>query len=198
MAKKTRSLVARKPGEQLMPEQEFFMKIDEPLNFRRAVLETSKSTLSTLKGIFAVKEIRQRKLSKLSQLQKEVREIRQLIQKADELMPKYSKHQAVKRFTYMVQTRKAEAKKEETKKKETQNTIEPVQRTKSELERLSDKIRLIEGRIQKLPPVPEKKQETAPVVGKQPAQKKESKPNEDLGMELGKALDKIHKKLKEI
>jgi hypothetical protein len=203
--KKTKLALDRRPREQLFPEQEFFVKIDDPNYFRRTILEASKSTLSTLKGIYSVKELRQQKIAKLLRLQHEIREIRLLIQKAEELMPKYTKQQAVKRFTYLVK-KKEEPKKEQVKREEPKRRVvqkkalSPAQRTRLEIDRLSESINQVENRMRKLPETRQKVERIEKVQGsvKQGVPQSKTTPNEDLGIELGKALDKIHKKLKEI
>ena len=212
--KKASVKVAYRQKESLLPEQDFFRRIEYPHDFRRNLLEGSKSALSALKGVYAVKEIRQKKLQKLLELQSAVREIRLLIQKAEELMPKYTKHQAIRKFPQLAPPKpkkEKKAKKEKPVPAPKPKPVVPVQRQRSmsELDKLSASIDKIESKIKSLPNEParpKKKKPEAPKDEGKPAAKEDKKPEakpapavaDDLGVELGKALDKIHAKLKEL
>ena len=200
--------------EKLMPEQDFYMRIEDPMYFRRGVLEASKSSLSVLKGIHAIKDLRQRKMEKLLQLQRQVREIRLLVQKAEELLPKYTKQQAAKQFPKFAEPKKEEhhPKKEEAPKKKEEPKPQPrkeqlpapaekpvVQRTMTEIERLSHSIAKIEQQIKQLPelkprPVKSERPMAPPSARAAPPAHADDK----LGADLGKALESIRKKLKDI
>jgi len=223
MAKKKnrKPAVVFRKKETLLPEQDFFRRIDFPTDFRRNLLEGSKSTLSALKGVYSVKDIRQKKLQKLMELQRSIREIRLLIQKAEELMPKYAKHHAVKRFPQLGDPKPVPPPKQikpapMPKPPRPQPHEVARQRSMSELDRLSQSLAHVEKKISSLPnqakglkkktgePAERVKETTdsASVPKSEvvaiPEDKKKPEEHDDIGVELGKALERIHKKLREI
>ena len=169
--------------EDFMPDQEFFMQIKKPVWFRKTTLEASKSVLTVLKGLQTIKDVRQQKMEKLELLSSEVKEIRLLMQKAEELMPKYSRQETAKHFPQLNQQAKTSSK---IQMKKAAEPIVVVQRKLSELDLINQSLASVESRMKQLPGA-EKKATDA-------VEKKPSAPQKP----LAKSLDSIHRKLKEL
>jgi hypothetical protein len=79
--------MSKKNGEE---GQEFFIRLSNPNTFRRYLLEASKMTLTILKQTYKVKQIREAKHELMSRIAREVKELKILVQKTDEMMPRYN------------------------------------------------------------------------------------------------------------
>jgi hypothetical protein len=77
----------KKPAQ----EQEFFMRISSPNILRKNLLEASKFTLTILRQTYTVKQYREVKQELLSNINKEMKELKLLLDKADHLLPQYTK-----------------------------------------------------------------------------------------------------------
>lgn len=86
--------MARKTTEQ----HGFFMRINNPNDFRKNLLESSKVILHILKQIYRVKQIRETKYELMNKVSKEIQELKILVYKVNELMPMYKKEDLKKRF----------------------------------------------------------------------------------------------------
>ena len=169
--------------------EDYFICMNEPAVFRRNLLEASKVSLVVIKGLYLIREIKARKQEKLSQLQKEIREIRLLMQKAEEFMPKHSRQEAARIFPHAAEKKQAAV----TPKQEPAQTPSiKVVPAMTEMDRLSHSIKDIESKLNTLPGKKE-----APV---QAPVKEAAKPNpsNDLTAELGKTLEGIQKRLKQM
>jgi len=105
----------KKTEQQVRDEQAFFMRISNPIMFRKQVLEASKTTLSILKQTYGIKQLRSTKHELISQIRKELKELKILIHKLTELIPAYKTSDLKKRFPEFYLTRQALAKEDEKK-----------------------------------------------------------------------------------
>jgi uncharacterized coiled-coil protein SlyX len=204
-------VVAQQSRESAFPEQDFFRRIEDPLAFRIVLLEASKSSLNVLRGVYSMKETRQMKIDRLVPLQREVREIRLLIQKLEEMMPKYTRMSVSKSYPHLA---KIPLKPQKTEVVEQPVVVQEevvespvvVAKTKTQLERLTDSIDQIEDRLKKMQGPGSAARQAKKSWSHEPAEKtekkqdawassQEKKENPDLGTELGKTLDNIQKKL---
>jgi hypothetical protein len=182
------------------PDSQFYFRISEPVVYRRSLLEASKAALGAIKGIHELSHLRPRRQGKLDLLMNEVRQIRLLIQKAEELLPKYSKAEASKRFPHLFSAYKAENPGKEgrqkagvAEKKSKKSKAEPsVQKKLSEGEMIDKSMGLIEDKLKRLP----SKKDAPKHEGK--VEEKPKSTAEELSFELGKTLESIQKKLKEL
>jgi hypothetical protein len=186
-----------------LDDEDFFVKVDNPMSYRRNLLEASKSTLGILRELYAVKAIREKKQEVLLALQKETKELRILVQKLDEMLPQYSKVELLKRFPDLKgadkkpkpeeqkPAPKVEAKKEE--KKDEPKKERPVQKKLSDLEKLNLAMQNIDQKMSSLPKESAKKEARREERKDEP--KKEKPATTD---DLSAALDALQKKLKNI
>ena len=65
----------------------YYVKMSNPREFRRDILESSKKVIGCLQANRNVLEIRQQKRALLEQLQQQVKELALLINKLDEILP---------------------------------------------------------------------------------------------------------------
>ncbi len=126
-------------------EQEFFMRISNPNIFRRNLLEASKLTLTILKQTHRVKQIREAKHEAMSLIAKEVKELRLLVQKADELLPNYTKAE-LKKFFPETKTKELSEEKTETPAPK----IKSARAAVSEVDKLTQAIEDIQRKLQSL------------------------------------------------
>ena len=205
--------------DMILTDSSFFIMVNEPTITRRNVLEASKAALLAIKGIYQINEIKAKKQEKLELLRSQVREIRLLLQKAEEFMPKYSKVEANKRFPHLFEEPKHDVKKQVSGKKpvitSAQSLPPEIQKKLSEAERLAQSMQDVEEKLKTLPEkrperrvVSEKKVES--VKEEKPEPKKEEAPKdsqrlddprlsmEDMSFTLGKTLEGIQKKLKDL
>lgn len=65
----------------------YYVKMNNPREFRRDILESSKKVIGCLQANRNVLEVRQRKRDLLDQLQQQVKELALLVGKLDEILP---------------------------------------------------------------------------------------------------------------
>ena len=65
----------------------YYVKMSNPREFRRDILESSKKVIGCLQANRNVLEVRQRKRELLNQLQQQVKELALLVNKLDEILP---------------------------------------------------------------------------------------------------------------
>lgn len=137
--KKAKKTKLKKVMPRIVPEREFFMSIQDPVLFRKNLLEASKSTLKVLKAVHDIKEFRIKKHDKLTLLQSQMREIRLLLQKSEEMLPAYSKQDATRHFPKVMvsPTKKAEV-------------IPIPQKTMSDLDKLNNKMTMVDEKMKNL------------------------------------------------
>ncbi|MBN1792189.1 hypothetical protein JW826_00685 [Candidatus Woesearchaeota archaeon] len=187
---------------EFMPDKEFFMRIERPVLFRRNLLEASKSTLGVLKGLYTLKELRHRKLGKLSELNREIKEIRLLIQKIEEYLPHYAKHETAKYFPALdlePRTRRKERKEEEPAPSPKRKESPAPERARSEIERLTVKLEDVEDKMENITNTKVKEEREEPK--EELREEKHAMPKrqtKELGREIGDTLKSIHKKLKDL
>ena len=78
--------------------QEFFVRINNPTNFRRNLLLASKITLGVLKKGYSLIRIRDTKREMMGMIEHEMKELKVLVENLYELMPKHSKDELMKKF----------------------------------------------------------------------------------------------------
>ena len=85
-------------SEENQEHQEFFVRINNPTNFRRNLLLASKITLGVLKKGYSLIRIRDTKKEMIGMIEHEMKELKVLVDNLYELMPKHSKDELMKRF----------------------------------------------------------------------------------------------------
>ena len=114
-------------------ENKFFVGLQRAPDFRRSLLETSRSTVHALKKFYTIQQLREDKLAVSSQLKKEIKELNLLLKKLEGMLPEHE-----------IYTKKKETKKGSPKKKGAKKTVkkskkltpvEKLQQSLSEIER---------------------------------------------------------------
>jgi hypothetical protein len=98
---------SEKRGEGRGLDQEFYIRITEPVTFRRSLLEASKGTLGILRELYSVKQTREKKQEKTALLHREFKELKMLVQKLEEMLPDYTKADIKKHFPEFAFEKKA-------------------------------------------------------------------------------------------
>jgi hypothetical protein len=179
------------PTAPSLQEHEYFVCLNEPAVFRRNLLEASKGSLVVIKGLYVIREIKARKQEKLTQLQKEIREIRLLMQKAEEFLPKHSKHDAARLFPQAAEKKQVAPQVKQPAPERPHIQVVPMHPV-SEMDNLSHSIKEIESKLNSLPGKKE-----APVITPAKEEPKSEAAN-DLTAELGKTLEGIQKRLRQM
>lgn len=136
-------------AEENTGQENFYICIRAPKTLRRNVLEASKSTLFILKQIYLINQLRNSKNEIIARIDKEIREIRILVQKIDDLMPKYNKEE-LKKLIPDLSTKKKQLLKKEKAETKTQEAPKPVQQPVSELDKLTLALDEIQKKLQNL------------------------------------------------
>ncbi|HJX06105.1 MAG TPA: hypothetical protein VJ461_05320 [Candidatus Nanoarchaeia archaeon] len=132
-------------------QQDFFVCVQNPKNFRRNLLESSKNTLFILKQIYTVKQIRETKHEIMDKVVDELKELKILAQKIDELMPQHTREELKKLVPEIEFKKKSAPRKEKSLLKEKEELAQQIQaQPGSDMERLASALSDIEKKLQNL------------------------------------------------
>ncbi|MBN2459639.1 hypothetical protein JXB28_05115 [Candidatus Woesearchaeota archaeon] len=132
------------------PDQEnLYICVKAPKVLRRNVLESSKDTLFILKQVYTIKQIRDSKHEVMAKIDHELRELKILVQKIDELMPKYNKEELKKLIPDMNAKRKQLLRKEQSEAK-IKEEHQPKPQPTSEVDKLTLALDAIQKKLQSL------------------------------------------------
>lgn len=125
-------------------KEEFFKRIEKPIQVRKTVLESSKGIIQVLKGYQKILDIRNQKNELVRTLKTDMKEIKLLLEKLTTVLPESAKMKLVV----------AKAKKSETtttaKKKPVKQEPVSAKHPPSEIELLERKLKDIESKLNKL------------------------------------------------
>ncbi|MBW2990287.1 hypothetical protein KY348_01130 [Candidatus Woesearchaeota archaeon] len=126
-------------------QEEFFIRITNPHAFRKNLLESSKEILHILKEVYTVSQMREAKHELISKISGEIKELKLLIQKIDELVPKYKNDDLKKFFPAIYLRKKAAAKPEKEEEPKP-----PPKKSFSDLEKISSTLNEVERRLESI------------------------------------------------
>jgi hypothetical protein len=130
---------------------EFYMRLSEPVVFRRNLLEVSKSTISILREIHNVRLMREKKHGKIDGIHHELKELKILVQKLDSLLPEYTKADVKKQFPELFHEQKMkETKLEKPKEAKPSEKKTSLRKPASEVDKLSQALSDIQKKLSSL------------------------------------------------
>ena len=145
-----------------MPEEDsvFFVKVKDPIELRRVILEDAKDIIESMQRFEKFKEIRKEKLASIERLKADIRELNKLISKLKSALPKANlrvKLHAHEEEDIKQEEKKAaqeekhkHAKKKHAKAHHIKAEKPAIEKPKSEVEKLEDELGAIEQKIQTL------------------------------------------------
>jgi parvulin-like peptidyl-prolyl isomerase len=136
-------------AEEHFEQENFYVCVKAPKTLRRSILESSKDTLFILKQVYTIRQIRDAKHQVMAEVDDELKELKILIQKIDDLMPKYNKDELKKLIPDVSSKRKQFLKKEKAEakvKEEHRAKQEPA----SEVDKLTMALDAIQKKLQNL------------------------------------------------
>jgi hypothetical protein len=130
-------------------EENLYVCVRAPKTLRRNILESSKNTLFILKQVYTIKQLRESKHEVMEKIDEELKELKILIQKIDDLMPKYNKDELKKLIPDANAKRKQMLKKEHADAK-TKEEHRAKQEPSSDVDKLTMALDAIQKKLQSL------------------------------------------------
>lgn len=133
--------------------EEFFMRIKNPLVFRRNLLESSKIVLGILKQTYSIKQIRDAKLRLIHIINNEIKELKILVQKINEIIPQYDKDELKNKFPDLMMRREvqiAEMPEEHIEEKEHEPPQHHAEEPVSDIEKLNKALDDVQKKLKNL------------------------------------------------